>query len=76
MAFGGPLPTPTDAMIHLGRTAAGDRARAAAAMAGLAGGLGMTADGAAAAILDATATRIADSVRALVAEVDAKPVYT
>lgn len=76
MAFGGPTPTPTDAMVVLGRLTSGDADRAHAAMAALGAALGQTAHVVAGAILEAASARIAAAVSALVADVNAQPVYT
>ncbi len=76
MAFGGPCPTPTDAMIFLGRTAIGDPAGAAAAMDDVARRLGATPRESAEAILAQVCDTIAARVRGMVADVNARPVYT
>lgn len=76
MAFDGPVPTPTDAMIVLGLADIGDKDKAAKAMDAIAGQLGQTREQAAQAILDGACTSIADKVRAMIAEVNGKPVYT
>jgi N-methylhydantoinase A len=74
--FGGPAPTPTDAMITLGLLDAGKRDVARFAMEKV----GETAgwDGAAAAerILQGMAEAIAASARAFVYDINAQPVYT
>lgn len=76
MVFGGPTPTPTDAMVVLGRLAAGDVDRAHAAMATLGGTLGQTPRVVAGAILEEASARIAAAVSAMVADINAQPVYT
>jgi N-methylhydantoinase A len=76
MAFGGPCPTPTDAMVFLGRAAIGDKAQAAEAIAGLARQLGQPPQQTAARILSEACDSIAAQVRRMVAEVNGKPVYT
>lgn len=76
MAFDGPVPTPTDAMIVLGLAEIGDKVKAAKAMDILAGQLGQTREQVAQAVLDSACNSIADKVRAMIAEVNGKPVYT
>jgi N-methylhydantoinase A/oxoprolinase/acetone carboxylase beta subunit len=76
MAFGGPCPTPTDALIASGRADFGDKAKAAQAMADLARDLGRTPEETATAVVAQACDHIADHVRGMVAEVNAKPVYT
>jgi N-methylhydantoinase A len=76
MAFDGPVPTPTDAMIVLGLADIGDKAKARAAMAAVADQLNGTPEQAAQAVLDLACETIAAKVRSMVAEVNGKPVYT
>ena len=75
-AFGGPLPTPTDAMILLGMTRIGDPALAAAALFPIAEAMHCTIREAAAAIFRETCLRIASHARQVVEEINNKPVYT
>jgi N-methylhydantoinase A len=75
-AFGGPAPTPTDAMVVLGLLNGGDPKAAHAAMADVAGVLGTTPKKAAQAVLDRTAELIADSVHAFLHFINSRPVYT
>lgn len=74
-AFGGEHPTPTDALVFLGRTF-GSRSRAETALRPVAEALGCTPDQAARRILTSLAREIARAVHAYVAEVNARPVYT
>ena len=76
MAFDGPFPTPTDALIVLGRANIGDQAKALRAMEGLAATLQQTPQQVAQAIVDTMCGRIAAKVNAMIAEVNSKPVYT
>ena len=76
MAFDGPVPTPTDAMIVLGLADIGDKAKALAAIGSLAGELGRTPEQTANAIMDQVCATIAAKVRSMIAEVNSKPVYT
>ena len=75
-AFGGPFPTPTDAMIVLGLTGMGNREKAFEAMAELAEE-GKTSPGEMARIVYEKACEIiSGAVRELLEEVNNKPVYT
>jgi N-methylhydantoinase A/oxoprolinase/acetone carboxylase beta subunit len=76
MAFDGPVPTPTDALIVLGRATFGDRVKALQAMEGLAAQLQQTPEQVAQAVIDSMCTSIAAKVRQMVEEVNSKPVYT
>lgn len=76
MAFDGPVPTPTDAMIVLGLADIGDKAKATAAIASVARDFGKTTEETAQAIMDQACETIAAKVRSMIAEVNAKPVYT
>ena len=76
MAFDGPVPTPTDAMIVLGLADFGDKAKAEAAIQSLANELGKSLEDTANAVLDVASNAIADKVNEMVAEVNGKPVYT
>jgi N-methylhydantoinase A/oxoprolinase/acetone carboxylase beta subunit len=76
MAFDGPAPTPTDAMIVLGLAAIGDKAKALAAMTALAAELEQTPEQTANAIMSLVCETIAAKVRSMIAEVNGKPVYT
>ncbi len=75
-AFGGPFPTPTDAMIVLGLTEIGDRNRAAAALLPIAEAMHLSVSETAGVIFRETCARIADSVRSFVEEINDQPVYT
>ena len=76
MAFDGPVPTPTDAMIVLGLADIGDKEKAAKAMEIVARELNQTPAQVAQAILDSACATIADKVRSMILEVNSKPVYT
>ena len=75
-AFGGPFPTPTDAMIVLGLTPIGDRDKAQEAVAEIAGKMRLSVEAAARAVFEKTCRDIAAAVGAMVEEVNNKPVYT
>jgi N-methylhydantoinase A len=75
-AFGGPFPTPTDAMIVLGMTGIGCPDKATAAIFPLADALHCTVGEAARAIYRQTCLQIAGQVRDFVEEINNQPVYT
>jgi len=74
-SLGGEHPTPTDALVLLGR-ALGDRPRAAEALRPIAAALGVSVEECARRVLKALAWEIAAAARSFVNEVNAKPVYT
>jgi N-methylhydantoinase A len=76
MAFGGPVPTPTDALFVLDKMTDGDRDRAAEGIAAIGAALGMSPEAAAGKIFDAACRRILAAARGMVAGVNSKPVYT
>jgi N-methylhydantoinase A len=75
-AFGGPFPTPTDAMILLGLTAIGNRDLAAASLLPVADAMHLPVDETAGAIFRETCGKIAAHVRSIVEEINNQPVYT
>jgi N-methylhydantoinase A len=75
-ALGGPLPTPTDAMIALDIVSLGDKQKALEAMESLAARLKTDALSAAKAVLDKTADLIAQNVEQTLAQINNQPVYT
>jgi len=75
-AFGGPFPTPTDAMIVLGLTEIGDRAKAEEAVSEIAGKMNTTVPEAARLIFEKTCQGVASAVKAMIDEINNKPVYT
>ncbi|HSD94067.1 MAG TPA: hydantoinase/oxoprolinase family protein [Syntrophales bacterium] len=75
-AFGGPFPTPTDAMIVLGLTEIGDRAKAEEALSEIAGKMNTTVPEAARLIFEKTCQGVASAVTAMIDEINNKPVYT
>jgi N-methylhydantoinase A len=76
MAFGGPVPTPTDAMIALDLLKAGDRAAARNAMKEAGEPIGMDMEATARRILETMAHAIADAAAAFVRGINSRPVYT
>lgn len=75
-AFGGPCPTPTDAMIVLGLTDIGDREKAAGAIARIAAGLRCPPEEAAERIFDQTCRTIVARIERVIEEINNQPVYT
>jgi N-methylhydantoinase A len=75
-AFGGPFPTPTDAMIVLGMTGIGDPEKAAAALLPIADALHCPVVEAARAIFQEICMMIAGHVRNVIEEINNQPVYT
>ncbi len=75
-ALGGAFPTPTDAMIVRDMVHFGDQQKAKDAISSLAGRLNMTVEDTALAVVEKTASIIADHVRQMLSDINNKPVYT
>jgi N-methylhydantoinase A len=75
-AFGGPYPTPTDAMIILGLTDIGDKQMAEIAVGTIADKMRVSVPEAAQTIFDLSCRKIADAVNEMIEEINNKPVYT
>lgn len=76
MAFGGPVPTPTDAICVLGLLAEGDCDRARNGLKPLAEALDLSVEQAAQQIFETTCRYILDGARDMIDEINSKPVYT
>ncbi len=76
MAFGGPAPTPTDALVFLKKMNTGDPRLAQRGMTDIAQALGLSPEAAAQAIFKKTCTMILDQAQALIHRINTKPVYT
>jgi len=76
MAYGGPTPTPTDALFILKDIADGSREKAVAGLEPLAKVLGFSVKAFAAEILDVTCKKILSAARQLIYRINSKPVYT
>jgi len=76
LAFGGSIPTPTDAMIALGMIETGDKKAAMEGMAALGVPAGLDAEGTARCVLERMGEIIAESARAFVDRINSRPVYT
>jgi len=77
MGYGGPEPTPTDAMMILGLVGdTGDRDAARQGFQPLAAALGMTVDAAARHVFDEICRRILAHARRMIDDINSRPVYT
>ena len=76
MAFGGPVPTPTDAICVLGIGDEGDPDKARAGLIPLAEALNVDVEEAARRIYDQACQTILDEAGAMIDRINAKPVYT
>ena len=76
MAFDGPVPTPTDALIFLGLADIGDKAKATKAMEQVAAEWGKRPEEAAEAIVDLAAQSIVAKINDMIKTINSKPVYT
>jgi len=76
MAYGGPAPTPTDALCILQDIPDGDREKAVNGLEPLAGAMGCSVKALAAEIMDVTCKKILSAARKLIYRINSKPVYT
>jgi len=76
MAYGGPVPTPTDALFVLEDIPDGSRDKSIEGLAPLAKELGFSLKSFAAEILDVTCKKILSAARQLIYQINSKPVYT
>ena len=76
MAYGGTMPTPTDAMFVLGMIRTEGRTAALAGIGPLAAQMGVTPEAAAEQIFDQTCRMILDEAAAMIRRINSKPVYT
>ena len=76
MAYGGVVPTPTDALFVLNRVNNGDREKAIRGIQSVADGLGVSLKDAAEKVFDYACRRILDHARAMVDRINNRPVYT
>jgi N-methylhydantoinase A/oxoprolinase/acetone carboxylase beta subunit len=75
-AYGGPKPTPTDAMIALGLIKEGDRAKALEAIKTIGDQLDLSVEDTAGKILNIMGDKIKNKVDELLFEINSRPVYT
>jgi N-methylhydantoinase A/oxoprolinase/acetone carboxylase beta subunit len=76
MAFGGPAPTPTDALLVLGIMAEGDRQKAIDGLTPIAEALGTTVEKTAETIFNKICEDILAAANQMVRRINSKPVYT
>jgi N-methylhydantoinase A/oxoprolinase/acetone carboxylase beta subunit len=76
MAYGGPVPTPTDALFILEDIPDGSRKKSIEGLEPLANQLGFSVKLLAAEIIDATCKKILSAARQLIYQINSKPVYT
>jgi N-methylhydantoinase A/oxoprolinase/acetone carboxylase beta subunit len=76
MAFGGPVPTPTDALAVLGKLTDGDSDNAAKGIGLIATELGLSVEDTAQQIFDLTCRNILSAANTMLERINSKPVYT
>jgi N-methylhydantoinase A len=78
MAYGGPVPTPTDALFVLGKTddAGGDKNKSIQGITPIAEKLGLSVEEAAFEIFDLACQDILTAARKMIGRINSKPVYT
>ena len=76
MAFDGPHPTPTDALVTLGKLTEGNRDKAAKGIQQIADALNISLEDAAYRIFDQTCRNILSVARGMIDRINGKPVYT
>lgn len=76
MAYGGSVPTPTDALFVLGMVENGDREKAIKGIDSVVKGLGMSAQEAASEIFDLSCRKILAEAQDMIDRINSKPVYT
>ena len=76
VAFDGPVPTPSDAMLVLGMMKNGDRDKAARGLEDIARQLGLTIEDTAMEIFDLACRTILKEAGAMIENINSKPVYT
>jgi N-methylhydantoinase A/oxoprolinase/acetone carboxylase beta subunit len=76
MAYGGPAPTPTDALFVLENITDGSREKSVEGLKPLASRLGFSVKSFAAEILDVSCKKILGAARRLIYQINSKPVYT
>jgi N-methylhydantoinase A len=76
MTYGGPLPTPTDALVVLGKFSGGDVRASFNGIKPLADQLGMSVEDAADHIFNEACRKILEATDQMIADINSKPVYT
>jgi len=76
MVYGGPVPTPTDALVVLGEFSDGDLRASFEGLKPLADQLGMSLEKAADHIFNQACQRVMEAAAKMIADINSKPVYT
>lgn len=76
MAYGGPVPTPTDALFVLGKVTNGDVEAARRGLQPIADGLGLPLEEAAQQVFDHACRKILTAAASMIEEINSEPVYT
>ncbi len=76
MAYGGPVPTPTDAFCVLGLNEDGDRKQAAQGLIPIAQALGIPLEIAAQQVFETACKQILEAAQGMIDRINSKPVYT
>ncbi|MGD9330969.1 MAG: hydantoinase/oxoprolinase family protein [Desulfobacterales bacterium] len=76
LAHGGPSPTPTDALVILGKARKGSRELSVQGFASIAEQLGVSVEEAAFRVFDQTCRNILDEAEGMIARINRQPVYT
>ena len=76
MAYGGPIPTPTDALVVLGKIKNCDREKAVSGIQALAERMGNSLEDTAQLIFDSACKKILAEANAMIDRINSKPVYT
>jgi len=76
MAFGGPVPTPTDALVVMNQMPYGNRSAALEGLQPVAKQLGMPIEEVATHIFTSTCLKILDAAHGMIERINSKPVYT
>ncbi len=76
MAYGGPVPTPTDALFVLNKIENGDREKSIKGIEPIADALGLSVEAAAGSIFEHTCSKILQEAETMTARLNSKPVYT
>lgn len=76
MAHEGPVPTPTDALLIMGKLISGDREKSVEGFTPIARELGLSVEDAACKVFDQACQTILEEARKMIVRINSKPVYT
>ncbi|OQY57585.1 MAG: hydantoinase [Desulfobacteraceae bacterium 4572_88] len=76
MAYGGSIPTPTDALVVLGKIRGGDREKSLQGFESVGKDMGLSSEDAAFHVFDQSCKMILEEVRDMTERINSKPVYT